>query len=136
MQSGGNPEEKLFVREAAAPKQWFTVNETRIESRFVEQLYSLVPQDSNTAPSLPVSIEFKPHMSLYVIKNISINRLSQQDYEKVRAAQAYREDHVANQNLAVIHFNPENIVKRMNFRSVNQSKEPASADAPAEPEEP
>jgi hypothetical protein len=136
VQSGGNPEEKLFVREAAAPKQWFTVNETRIESRFVEQLYSLVPQDSNTAPSLPVSIEFKPHMSLYVIKNISINRLSQQDYEKVRAAQAYREDHLQNQNLAVIHFNPENIVKRMNFRSVNQSKEPASADAPAEPEEP
>jgi hypothetical protein len=73
---------------------------------------------------------------LYVIKNISINRLSRQDYEKVRAAQAYREDHLQNQNLAVIHFNPENIVKRMNFRSVDQSKEPASADAPAEPEEP
>ena len=136
VQSSGSPEEKLFVREAAAPKQWFTVNEARIESRFVEQLYSLVPQDSNTAPSLPVSIEFKPHTSLYVIKNISINRLSRQDYEKVRAAQAYREDHLQNQNLAVIHFNPENIVKRMNFRSVDQSKEPASADAPAEPEEP
>ena len=135
VQSGGNPEEKLFVREATAPKQWFTVNEARIESCFIDQLYSLVPPDSSTAKILPVSIEIKPHMSFYVIKNISVNRLSQQVYEKIKATEAYRQEHIQSQSLAVIHFNPENIVKRMKYRQAEQRKEPANAGAQPEPEE-
>ncbi len=124
VQSSGSPEDQVFVREA------------RIESHFIGQLYSLVPQDSNTVQTLPISIEFKPHLSFYVIKNISVNRLSQQAYEKIRATQAYRQEHVQNQTLAVIHFNPENIVKRMKFRPAEESSEPANADAQPEPEEP
>jgi len=133
VQSSGSPEDQVFVREA---QKWLTVNEARIESRFIDQLYSLVPQDSNTVQTLPISIEFKPHLSFYVIKNISVNRLSQQAYEKIRATQAYRQEHVQNQTLAVIHFNPENIVKRMKFRPAEESSEPANADAQPEPEEP
>lgn len=132
VQSTGSPQDRVFVREA---QKWLSINEARIESRFIDQLYSLVPQDSNTVKTLPISIEFEPHLSFYVIKNISVNRLSQQAYEKIRAIQAYRQEHIQNQSLAVIHFNPENIVKRMNFRSAEQRSEPANADTQAEPEE-
>jgi hypothetical protein len=133
VQSGGSPEDQVFVREA---QKWLTVNEAKIESHFIDQLYSLVPQDSNTVQTLPISIEFKPHLSFYVIKNISVNRLSQQAYEKIRATQAYRQEHVQSQTLAVIHFNPENIIKRMKFRPADESSEPANADAQPEPEDP
>ncbi len=132
VQSSGSPQDRVFVREA---QKWLSISEARIESRFIDQLYSLVPQDSNTVKNLPVSIEFKPHMSFYVIKNISVNRLSQQAYERIRATQAYRQEHLQNQSLAVIHFNPENIVKRMKFHPAKESTEPADANAQPEPEE-
>ena len=133
VQSNSSPTDQVFVREA---QKWLTINEARIESHFIDQLYSLVPPDSNTVKTLPISIEFKPHLSFYVIKNISVNRLSQQAYEKIRGIQAYRQEHVQSQSLAVIHFSPENIVKRMKFRSAEQSSEPAGADVQPEPEGP
>jgi hypothetical protein len=121
-QSQGSPGEPLYVREA------------KIERQFIDQLYSLVPQDSNTVEAVPLTMEFKPNMSVYVIKNISVKRLSQEEYRKNKAMQLAREDEIQAQGLAVVHFNPENILKRMNFRSAKARKEPADANAPAESE--
>jgi len=131
VQSHDDPEERFPVREV---QQWLTLNEARIESQFIETLYSLVPADSNAIENLPEPVEFRPIMSFYVIKNISVNRLSQQDYEKIKATQAYRQEHVQSQTLAPIHFNPENITKRMNFRWAKPAR--GDADVQTEPEEP
>ena len=118
VQSAGNPAARLVVNEAKANKQ------------FIEQLYSLVPQDSNTVESLPVVMEFKPNMSFYVIKSISVKRLGQQEYEKIKARQLLTEDHIQTQSMAPVHFNPENILKRMNFRPARKGeKETESATA-------
>jgi len=112
-QSEGNPGQRLYVRQA---QKRLTADEAKIESRFLEQLYSLLPPDSNTIDSLPVVMEFKPNMSFYVIKSISVKRLEQQQYEKIKAKKLFTEDHIQSQSLAPVHFNPENILKRMNFR--------------------
>jgi len=130
-QSQGNPGERLFVREA---QKWLSVGQAKVEKQFIDQLYSLVPQDSNTVDAAPLTMEFKPSMSVYVIKNISVKRLSREEYQKIKAMQLYREDEIQAQGLAVIHFNPENILKRMNFRSARAPKEPADANALAESE--
>ncbi len=127
-QSEGSMGEQLFVQET---QKWLSVNGAEIQSRFIAQLYSLVPQDSSTVNGLPLLMEFKPEMSFYVIKNILIKRLSLEEYEKIRARTFFREDQIQSQSLAPVHFNPENILKRMNFRWVKQSdeKEVKSEDA-------
>ncbi len=132
VQCGPNPEERTFVPEA---QQWLTVKEAQVESQFVGKLYSLASQDSNAVDTTPVSFEFKPHMSFYVIKNISVDRLEQQEYEQIKAARAQREEHSQSQTLAAVHFNPENIIKRMNFRPARESKESSGGETQAESEE-
>jgi len=103
-QSAGNPAANAFLK---ARKR---------QQRFTEKLYSLVPQDSNSVEDLPLIMEFKPDMSYYCIKNLSVNRLSLQDYEKIKATKLQAEDYIQSQSLAAVHLNPENILKRMNFR--------------------
>ena len=121
-QSQGNP---------AAP---FFLNESKKHRRFVDQLYSLVPQDSNTVEALPLVMEFKPDLSCYVIKNISVERLWKEGYEKIKVMRLYREDFIQSQRLATIHFNGENILKRMKLRPATTRERPADANAPAESE--
>jgi len=132
VQCGPNPEERTFVPEA---RNALTVKEAQVESRFVEKLYSLARQDSNAVDTTPVSFEFKPHMSFYVVKNISVDRLEQQEYEQIKAARAQQQEYIQSQSLAAVHFNPENIVKRMNFRPAGQSEESSASQTQAESEE-
>jgi hypothetical protein len=110
------------------------LNERKKHRRFVDRLYSLLPQDSNTVDTVPLIIEYKPDMSYYCLKNISVKRLGQEEYEKLKAMRLYREDHIQSQSLTAVHFNPENILKRMDFRQARQDEEPEDANAPTESE--
>ena len=84
-------------------------------------------------------MEFKPDMTYYCIKNLTINRLSKEDYNKIKTMRLFTEDNIQSQNLSVVHFNPENILKRMNFKLVNakesQSTAPAESETPEATEE-
>ncbi|MCJ7692556.1 MAG: hypothetical protein MUO22_03985, partial [Sedimentisphaerales bacterium] len=111
------------------------INEQKKQGRLIEKLYSLVPQDANTIDEKPVIMEFKPTMSYYCIKDISVKRINQQDYLKIKAVRAYKEYIVQSQSMAAVHFNPENILKRLNFKPAKQDEEISDANAPAEPEE-
>jgi len=105
---------------------------------FIEQLHSLIPPDSNTVDNVPLILEFKPYMSYYCLKNVSINRLNQNQYEIIKAMRIYKESFVQSQSLAPVHFNPENILKRMNFRLVKEAQDPKrtpeATDANAPPQ--
>jgi len=79
-------------------------------------------------------MEFKPDMSYYCLKNISVKRLDQEQYETIKAIQIYREEHIQSQSLAAVHFNPENILKRMSFRWAREKKAAADANTPEESE--
>ena len=133
----------LTVQTAGNPAAQFFLNERKKHRRFVEQLYSLIPQDSNTVDTVPLVIEFKPDMSFYCIKNISVKRITLQEYERTKAMQIQREDYTQSESLAAVYFNPENILKRMSFRAApagNQrgpasaGEEPADANTPTESE--
>ena len=123
VQSEGNPEARLFV------------NEAQIEKRFIDQLYSLVPQDSNTVDAVPLIMEFKPNMSYYCLKEIRVRRVVREEYEQSKPMQVYTEEHIQSQSLAAVHFGPENILKRMDFRWVEEEEQTEDANAPAESEE-
>ena len=114
--------ETLAVQNVGKPAVEFFLNEREKNRQFVDQLYSLIPQDSNTVDTVPLIMEFKPEMSYYCIKNISVKRLWKQGYEKLKAMRLYREDYAQSQSLAVVHFNPENILKRMRFKVAEEEE--------------
>ena len=123
----------LDVFSQGNPYGQLMINEGRINAQLTEQLYQLVPQDANSLESVPYILEFKPGMCYYVIKNLSIKRLDQDTYERVKGFEAYRQANAEIQSLAAVHFNPGNILKRMNFKPI-ESEETEEADA-NEPEE-
>ncbi len=124
--------ETMATQSVDRPEGRLLVNEIKTENRLISQLYSLIPQDNNTIDDLPLVIEFKPKMSYYCLKNISVKRLERQQYDKIKAFQDYKEDFIQYQSLAPVYFNPENILKRMKFRLLKEDKGPADVNMPLE----
>jgi hypothetical protein len=117
--------ETAVLQSAGSPMGRLLLNKVEMEKRLIDQFYSLIPQDSNTIDNLPLIMEFKPNMSYYCLKNISVKRLEREQYDKIKAFIDYKEDLIQYQSLAAVHFNPENILKRMKFRQVEEDKEKA-----------
>ena len=108
------------------------LTERKKESLLRDRLYSLVPKDPNTGDIAPLVVEFKPDMSCYCIKTVSVKHLNQAEYQRVKAMRLYKEDFVQAQSLAPVYFDPENILKRMKFRLVTQDDETADVNTPAQ----
>ena len=127
----GVPGQRMYVPQV---QELLTLGEAKIKGQLVNELYSLVPAGSTTAETLPLVMEFKPDMSYYAIKNVSVKPLWKEGYEDVKVMRLFREDHTRSQSLAAVHFNPENIMKRLNLRWAGLDEEQADVDTPAEPE--
>ena len=100
------------------------------ERKVVDQLYSLIPQDTNSLDVVPMIVEVEPDMSFYLIKTLSVRRVDKNEYEKIKSFHGYKEDTIQSQSLAVVHFNPENILKRMRFKPL-ETEEETEADKPS-----
>jgi hypothetical protein len=124
----------LAAQSEGHPAARYFENERNKSILLVKELYSHVPADSNNVENLPFIMEFKPDMTYYCIKDLNIQRLWKEDFDSIKTRRLFSEDSVQSQNLAVIHFNPENILKRMDFILVATEEEPE--ETPAEPEEP
>ena len=94
-----------------------------------------MPIDSNDFDIFPLIVEFKPDMSYFCIKELKINRLWKEDYEDSKSIQLYTQEHVQSQSLAAVHYNPENVLKRMNFEVI-QEEETEEITSTTESEEP
>lgn len=103
---------------AGNPASRYIANERRVSTMLVRQLYSLIPADSNSVEELPLVLEFKPAKSIYCIKSLRIRRLYKENYDKIKARQLYVADNIQYQSMAAVHFNPENILKRLKFELV------------------
>ena len=122
----------LAVQNSGNPAAYLLDNERKKQSRFINKLYSLVPSDKNALDTVPLIMEFKPEMSFYCLKHVSIKRLDQSQYEKIKAGYAYKEAFIQYQSLAAVHFNPENILKRMNFSRIVKTEERPDTNTPTE----
>ena len=58
-----------------------------------------------------------------------------EEYEQMKPIQVYREEYIQSQSLAAVHFGPENILKRVDFRWVGEKKQVEDVNTPAESEE-
>jgi hypothetical protein len=87
------------------------------KERFLKQkLYSLIPQDSNSLGNVPYVLEFRPDMSYYCIKKLTVKRINEDQYQMFKPMQAFQDEVTRIQSAAAVFYNPENIVTRMNFR--------------------
>jgi hypothetical protein len=123
----------LEVQAQGSPGSELLIEANKRRKQFIDNLYELVPPEETTLQKVPVIMESRSDMSWYVIRNISINRLYRDDYQKVKAQESLRQEYFEAQNLTVIHFNPDNILKRMNFSAIGASEQPVDANAPGEP---
>ncbi len=131
-----NMQLKVFTANAAGNPglQPFLLNFQR-QNRLIEKLYSLVTPDANSLPTPAPPVELKSQMTYYCIKKLTVNRIDQGIYDAEKAARMYEEDIARAQSIAVVHFNPEYILKRTNYRRAGKQPEtPQDANQPAETE--
>jgi len=96
----------------------------------LDTLFDLVPADSNTLATLPMSIEIKPVRSYYCVKDLSIKKIDRNEYNKIKAVAALRQDGLESQNLGAEFFQPDNILERMNFRLTIERPRPVEPNEP------
>jgi len=117
-------------REAAA---WRLYQTTMAQKQFTDRLYDLIPPDSNGLAATPVTVESPGERTVYCIKDLSVKRFPLQEYTKAKGLYAYQEDFVGSQSLAAVHFNPENILQRMQFREILDQSKPRDANETTSP---
>jgi hypothetical protein len=123
----------MTAHSAGNPMALQFLNGRRKQQRLINKLYSLVPQDKSSPQKLPVTMEFKPDLSYYCVKNISIRRLNLEDYKKIKSMLLQREDYIQSETMVAVHFNPQNILKRMHFKPV-ETDESEDQETPEESE--
>jgi hypothetical protein len=120
----------LAVQNQTDPMGRFLLNDLQKQRRLIDLFYSLVPPGKQTPETLPLVVEFKPNMSYCCIKDVAVKRLEQSKYEMIKSVWAWKEDIAQFQSLAVVHFNPANILKRMNFRMLKKEGQTPDVNAP------
>jgi hypothetical protein len=121
---------------ANSPNAQSVMDRIQVEKWLADRLYSLVPADANTAPKMPAVMEFKPDRSFYALKIVTVRRLNQQQFQDTKNSMAYRDAHVETQSLAMVHFDPQNIVKRMAFKYAPEaSPHRTTSSSPISPED-
>jgi hypothetical protein len=127
--------EVIAAQLANGPNAQSVLHRVETDRWLADRLYSLVPADANTAPNMPAVMEFKPGRSFYALETVTVQRLNEQQFQDMKNSMAYRNDHIETQSLAVVHFDPQNIVKRMDFRYAEGSGRRAAAPAAAPEDE-
>lgn len=122
----------IAAQTAGNPAAASIANETAVEKVLADQFYSLVPENADSAPNMPQVMEFKPNQCFYAIKSVSVRWLTKEQYDNMKGMLLQQEDYMQTQNLAVVHFNPANILKRMNYKVVKEAEEPAKEEGKAE----
>jgi hypothetical protein len=124
----------LVAQASNNPAADMILDEAQAEGQFANRLYTLAAAHDEATPVPPQVLEFKPNQSFYVLKSLSVERLTREDFQRMKAMVVRQEEHNQIQNMAVVHLNPENILKRMNFQFVKAANEPAAQNG-QKPEE-
>jgi hypothetical protein len=113
----------LVAQASNNPAADMILDEAQAEGQFANRLYTLAAAHDDATPVPPQVLEFKPNQSFYVLKSLSVEHLTREDFQRMKAMVVRQEEHNQIQNMAVVHLNPENILKRMNFQFVKAANE-------------
>ena len=105
------------------PAQVIGLKNVLIKKEQFNKLSSLIPAGETEAKNIMQIVKFEPDWCYYVVKDVSRTPVTQADYLAIKDQAAYQMDSAASESLGVIHYLPENIIKRTNFRSAKNFKE-------------
>ena len=95
---------------------------------------ALLPAEKTEADNLKTVVEYKPASQWLVVKKITRTQPTKDEYRKSKAMAAYQIDAMQSDGLALIHFDPDNLRKRMQFvrtkEDVNIPPLPSMNDIP------
>jgi hypothetical protein len=118
----------LAAQVSNGPASEIVMNQARNEGQLADRLFALIPDKADAPAQMPVIVEFKPNQAFYVFKTLTMQRLTQEEFQKMKGMIVRREEYSQIENLAAVHFNPENVIKRTNFRFANPADhEPAES---------
>jgi hypothetical protein len=104
------------------------LNQAIIYGKFVDTFYSKYEdmQAKNEKP--PTCIKFEPQFSCYAVKSLSCSSVTTDEYQKARQQLAFQQDYIDSQSMAIEHFMPNNIMKRINLRPVKEPNKPGDSN--------
>jgi len=120
--------ETMKAQFAGTPGAQIRLNGAKAEQSLLNEIYSLVPADSNSLKSGPAIVEFKGDISFFVVKDVVIDRVNQAEFAEAKPMLLFGEESSRAQALAFVHYNPENITERLNFRWLETAEEVESTD--------
>lgn len=105
----------------------------RIERQFrdlkiVEAFYSVLPAGEEEALNVKEVIESQPDRSVYVVKDIKRTSVTDTQHAELKARMAYEVHMVQSESTGIIHFRPDNILKRMEFKSAEDESDEQQDD--------
>ncbi len=118
----------LAAQISNSPASQIVLDQATNEGMFVDRLRALIPDKSDAPAQMPVLVEFKPNQSYYVLKSLTLQRLTQEEFQKMKGALVRREEYSQVESLMAVHFNPESIIKRMNFRFAETEDQAAAGE--------
>ena len=118
--------EAIKMRTAGNTSTENIANQAIIYGKLVDVFYSKYEnmQAKNEKP--PTIIEFEPSLSCYAVKSLSCSSATIDEYQKTRQQLAFQQDYIDSQSVAIEHFMPSNIMKRLNLKPVREPNKPGA----------
>ncbi len=122
--------EKVEARFSPARASMLEQQRQRLDS-----FLTLLEPGQNETDDINKVIEFKPARTYFVLKSVSANEVTDRQYLQMKLQLAYMQGMVESDSLAVVHFDPENIIERMDFEWIKRETDDDETEAEAEQSE-
>jgi hypothetical protein len=86
------------------------------QKKLMDRFFALLPGSETQATNVPLILESKGFMQYFVIKSMTRNNVTTEQYNQYKAQMAFVDDYSQGQSLAIEFFRPENILKRTDFK--------------------
>lgn len=96
-----------------------------------EQLYGLIGPDTTAVHDVNKVLVFQPELSCYVVKSVSRDLVNEKEFYDSRPQLAFVLNASKADSMALIHFDPENITKRMKYEVKGEDDTTEDADESA-----
>jgi hypothetical protein len=126
--------EQMRERYSDVPMAATFIQNTAESKQLNDRLYAMLGDDRAEAKDLHAVVAFEPGAAYYVVKDISRTEATLEDYVQTKAWRAFVVNATQSQSLGLVHFGPDNILKRMGFRWAQQEEDEPTETAAASEE--
>lgn len=99
------------------------------------QLYALLPEGAESTGTITEVLPLEAGQACYVVKSVIRQPATEKDYLDAKTETAMQLSAKTNATLALVHYSPENILKRMHFKYTKHHSSPEDADTEAATED-